>query len=52
MQPRKMKYIFVQINMKQVSYYAFKCTSKASSICMTARDDNDERAFAYVCFVK
>ena len=22
--------------------YTFKCTGKSSSICMTARDDNDE----------
>ena len=25
--------------------YTFKCTGKSSSICMTARDDNDEGAF-------
>ena len=28
--------------------YTFKCTGKSSSICMTARDDNDELDGAFV----
>ena len=28
--------------------YTFKCTGKSSSICMTARDDNDELEGAFV----
>ena len=28
--------------------YTFKCTGKSSSLCMTARDDNDELEGAFV----
>ena len=44
----KFLYFYTCHHWLNILMYTFKCTGQSSSICMTARDDNDELEGAFV----